>query len=111
MEEPLRTTVLVCLGGALLALAAGSALGHWRAGLAVGLGLLAGSANGFLARRALRAGVGFGLTSLGRLTALSVVGLGLAALLGLQLAPLVLGGVAGAQVVLAVVSAVLAVRT
>jgi hypothetical protein len=94
----------------MVALAAGAAMGHWRAGLAVALGLLVGSANGFLAQRTLQAGVGFSFLSLTRLLVLSVVGIGLAALIGIQLAPLTLGGIALAQLALAAAALVAAVR-
>jgi hypothetical protein len=98
------------VGASLVAAACGLAFGSWRAGLAVALGLLAGATNGFLARRALGAEASFGFTSLGRLALLSAVGLGLGALLGLQFVPLVLLGIAAAQLVLAVVASVTAVR-
>lgn len=103
-------TVAICVTGSLLAAAAGLAFGSWRAGLAVALGLLVGATNGFLARRALGVEASFGFTSLGRLVLLSAVGLGLGAILGLQFVPLVLVAIAVAQLVLAVVASVTAVR-
>lgn len=109
--SPLTTTAFVCTAGALIAAAGGLALGSWRAGVAVALGLLAGAGNGFLARRALGVEAGFGVTSMGRLALLSAIGMGLGALLGLQFVPLVLIGIAAAQLVLAVVASVAAVRT
>ena len=110
-SEPLRSTVAVCLGAAVLALVVGVTTGHGRAGLAAALGLVLGSANGFLARLMLRNEFGFGFTSMGRLALLSAAGLGIAALLGLDVAQFVLGGLAVAQLVLAVLSVVTAVRT
>ena len=101
----LRITAAVCTAGALVAMAAGLGAGHWRAGAGVALGLLVGAANGFLARRALGIEAGFGFTAMGRLAILSAIGLGLAYV------PLVLLGIAGAQLVLAVVASVTAVRT
>jgi len=109
--SPLTTTALVCTAGALIAAAGGLALGSWRAGVAVALGLLVGATNGFLARRALGVEAAFGVTSMGRLALLSAIGMGLGALLGVQFVPLVLIGIAAAQLVLAVVSSVAAVRT
>jgi hypothetical protein len=100
----------VCAAGALLAAGAGTALGSWRGGVALALGLLAGSVNGFAARRSLGLDASFRLTSMGRLAILSAAGVGLGALLGLSYVALVLIGIAVAQVVLAVVSAVSAVR-
>jgi hypothetical protein len=94
----------------MLAVVAGSALSRWQAGLAVALGLLVGSANGFLVRRTLRSELGFRSASLLRLLALSVAGIGIASLLDLRLAPLVLAGMAVAQLVLAGVSVVQVVR-
>jgi hypothetical protein len=108
--EPLRTTAAVCAASALLAVAAGLAAGHWRAGAGVALGLLVGAANGFLARRALGVEASFGFTAMGRLALLSAIGLGLGLLLGPAYVPLVLLGIAAAQLVLAVVAGVTAVR-
>ena len=110
-REPLVPTAAACAAGALLALAAGTALGSWRGGLAVALGLLAGSVNGFLVRGSLGLESSFRAASMGRLLVLSAAGIGLGALLGLQYVPLVVAGIAGAQLVLAVVAAVTAVRT
>jgi hypothetical protein len=108
--SPLHLTALVCVAGALLAAAGGTLLGSWRGGVAVALGLLVGATNGFLARRALGVDAGFRATSMGRLAVLSALGLGLGALLGLQYVPLVLIGIAAAQLVLAVAASVAAVR-
>lgn len=108
--SPLTATAVVCVATALLAATAGLAFGSWRGGVAVALGLMVGATNGFLARRALGLEAGFGFTSMGRLAILSAAGLGLGALLGLQFVPLVLVGIAGAQLVLAVVASVAAVR-
>jgi len=102
---------VVCTAGALLAVAVGTALSSWRGGVAVALGLLVGSVNGFLVRRSLCADAGFRMTSLGRLAILSAVGLLLGALLGLPFVPLALLGIAAAQLVLALVSTVTALRT
>ena len=109
--EPLGYTVVVCTAGALLAVTIGTALGSWRGGVAVALGLLVGSVNGFLVRRSLGADAGFRMTSLGRLAILSAIGLLLGALLGLPFVPLVLLGIAAAQLVLALVSTVTALGT
>lgn len=102
--------MVACAVCALLAAAAGLALGSWRGGVAVALGLLVGAANGLLARRALGLDVSFRLTSVGRLMVLSAIGIGLGALLGLAYIPLVIIGIGGAQLVLAIVSGVTAVR-
>jgi hypothetical protein len=78
--------------------------------MAVAIGLVVGSANGVLGRRALRAEANFRVTSLMRVIALSAVGLGLGALLSLALVPLVLVGIGVAQLVLAGVAGYMAVR-
>ena len=109
-SDPLRTTAAVCAGAGVLAAAAGLAAGQWRAGAGVALGLLVGAVNGFLARRTLGIEASFGLTAMGRLAILSAVGLALGVLLGLPYVPLVLLGIAAAQLVLAVVAGVTAVR-
>jgi hypothetical protein len=106
----LDTTVVVCAAGALLAAAGGLAIGSWRGGAALALGLLVGSVNGLLARRSLGLDASFRMTSMGRLAVLSVVGMGLGVLLGLPYVPLVLIGVGAAQLVLAIVSAMAVVR-
>jgi hypothetical protein len=103
-------TAVVCVAAALLAVAVGAAAGHWRAGAGVALGLLVGAANGFLARRALGIEANFGFTAMGRLALLSAIGLALGLLLGLPYVPLVLLGIAAAQLVLAVVATLTAVR-
>jgi hypothetical protein len=110
-EEPLRSTVLLCALGAALALGAGVASGHWRAGLLVGVGLLIGSANGFLARGALRSELDFRVTSGVRILALTAAAIGLAAVFDIQLAPFAVAGVAGAQMVMALVSGIHLART
>jgi hypothetical protein len=106
-----RGAAVVCLIGGLAAMAVLSAFGRWQAGLAVGLGLMLGSVNGFLARRTLTADVGVHVGSLGRLAALSMVAIVLAWPLGFQNAPLLIGGVAAAQLVLALVAALVAVES
>jgi hypothetical protein len=99
----LRTTV-ACAVAALAALIGLAAAGRPLAGAAVGAGLLIGSLNGWLAERALGAGASFLATSLGRLALLSGAAIALAWAFGLQTAPLVLAGVAGAQLVLVAVA-------
>lgn len=105
------TTAAVCAGAAVLAAGLGTALGYWRVGVALALGLAVGPVNGFLARRALGADLAFGATSMGRLLLLSAVALALGAgLFGLPLVPAVLLGIGAAQLVLAVVAGLSAVR-
>ena len=111
IDEPLRTTFRVCLAGGLLSTAAGVATGHWLPGLALAVGLLIGSLNGFLIRQTVRFELSFRLTSGLRLLALTAAAIGLAAIIDMSLVLFTLAGVAVAQVVLAVVSAVQLVRT
>jgi hypothetical protein len=108
--EPLRTTVALSSAAALTAVAGGALLGQWWAGLAVAAGLLIGASNGFLARGALHSEIDFRLTSGLRLLLLTGAALGVAALLDIRLAPFVIGGVAVAQLLLAVVAAVKVAR-
>jgi hypothetical protein len=110
-RDPVVITMAACTAGALAAVAGGLALGSWRGGLALALGLLIGSLNGHLARGALRAEVAFSVTSMGRMAVLTVLGVGVAALLGLQFAPLALLGIGAAQVVLAVAAGIQVART
>lgn len=107
----LEKTVAACGAAAGLALIVGFTTGHWRPGTAMAVGLLLGSVNGYLARRALGAPTPFRTTSLWRLGLLTLVGLGLGVLLGYPTIPFVIGGLAIAQLVLATVAAVEVTRT
>ena len=111
IREPLRTTLALSFAAALAAVAGGGLLGQLWAGLAVAAGLLIGATNGFLARGALHSEIDFRLTSGLRLLVLTGAALGIAALLDLRLAPFVIGGVAVAQLLLALVAAVQVART
>jgi hypothetical protein len=88
----------------LAALAAASAFGAWRAGLAVAVGLLLGAFNALLVDRSLDSALGFRAASLGRLGLLSALGLGAGLLIGPQVAVLTLLALAGAHLVLTVVA-------
>jgi hypothetical protein len=78
------------------------------AAVAFGAGLVIGSLNGLLARRALGSGLSFRASSLARLGVVSAVAIGVGLLLGSAAAALF--GVAVAQLVLALASAVRLVR-
>jgi hypothetical protein len=84
--------------------------GRPRAGVALAAGLLIGSVNSWLARRSLRLNVGFRTASLGRLAVLTIVGLGVGLMLGVQNAPLTVVGLGVAQLLLAGVAARAAVE-
>ena len=99
-RNPVLTTAIACAAMAIAASGIAVALGHPRAGLALAAGLLVGSANGYLAERAVGFGVAFRATSLARLALLSAVGLGAGLLLGLDVAWWSLIGLAAAQFVL-----------
>lgn len=101
-----------CLLAAATTLAAGFFTGHLAEGLALAAGLLIGSVNAPMARRALSSQLGFGTTSVARLVALTVAALAVGALLGWGLAvALVVAGVALSQVIMAVASAREMLRT
>jgi hypothetical protein len=104
-RNPILATVIACAAMALVAALGGVVLGHPRAGFALAAGLLVGSANGYLAKRALAAGFGFTAGSGARLAVLTVVGLGIGLLLGIDVAWLTLLGLGLSQAVLAVVAA------
>ncbi len=110
LPEPLRTAFASCLAGAAVALVALTLAGRWRAGLALALGLVVGSLNGLMAKRALESGVDFRFTSIGRLSVLTAAGIGIGFVIGVATVPLVIGGIALAQLALAGVAAVHAVR-
>lgn len=103
-EGVVTKTAVVCLLAAVASFAVAATLGHWQAGLAIGAGLTIGAANGFLVRRSLGSAAGFRASSLGRLALLSVVGLGAGLLISPAVAPLVLVGIAVAQVALTLVA-------
>ena len=105
IRNPVTTTAIACAAMALAAILAALVVGHPRAGLALAAGLLIGSSNGYFAERALRSGLPFRATSLARLALLSIAGLAVGLLLGLDVAWLPIAGLAIAQVVLAVVAA------
>ena len=104
-RNPVLTTAIACAAMALAASAIGLALGQARPAIALAVGLLIGSANGFLTLRALALGTAFPATSLLRLVILSAAALAAGALLGFDVAWLALLGVAAAQLILAGVSA------
>jgi hypothetical protein len=112
--EPLRTTVVACAVLATLGAAAGLVGGRPGAGGAFAVGTLLGCGNGFLARSQLGQATGAGsqvvTTTLARLAALSLAAIGLGLLFGPGLVPLVVAGVAAAQVALATSAAVRGVR-
>jgi hypothetical protein len=109
--DPLRTTLAVCATGAVLAVAVGVAVGQSWPGLLFGLGLLAGSCNGYLARGALRSELDFRLTSGVRLLAMTALAVGMAALIDVRLIPFAAAGLALSQLTLAVVAGVHMLRT
>jgi hypothetical protein len=111
MGDPLRTTLAVCVVGAVLAVAVGVAMDQWRAGLLLGLGLLAGSSNGYLVRGALRSELDFRLTSGVRLLAMTALAVGVAALVDVRLIPFAAAGLALSQLILAVAAGVRMLRT
>ncbi len=97
-RDPVRMTALGC---AVLAAGALALAPFISVPVAAGLsaGLLLGSLNHVLARRALGSGLSFGASSVLRLGLISILAVGLGLLLGVPWAPL--AGVAAAQVVLA----------
>ncbi|GAC1656711.1 MAG: hypothetical protein NVS9B1_12700 [Candidatus Dormibacteraceae bacterium] len=100
-SNPVSTTAIACAAMALAAIVLALILGHPRAGLALGAGLVIGSANGYLARKSLNVDIPFRATSLGRLAVISMAGLAAGILLGMDVAWLALVGLAAAQLVLA----------
>jgi hypothetical protein len=111
MGDPLRTTLAVCVVGAVLAVGVGLAIDQWRAGMVLGLGLLAGSSNGYLVRGAMRSELDFRVTSGVRLLAMTAVAVGVAALVDVRLIPFAAAGLALSQLILAVAAGVRMLRT
>jgi hypothetical protein len=85
---------------AAVALVAFAIAGHLRAGLAIDLGLVIGALNGPMIQRSVEVGA-FGALAFGRLILLSLVGVGLGLVLGIDVLWLVVVGLAAAQLVLA----------
>ena len=100
-RDPVRITAIGC---AVLAAGALALAPFVSVPVAAGLsaGLLLGSLNHVLARRALGSALNFGASSVLRLGLISILAVGLGLLLGVPWAPL--AGVAAAQVVLAAAS-------
>ena len=96
-----RNAMVLSALGAGMALILGIALGQFRTGLALAVGLLVGSVNGLLVQRSISLGVGFTALSLVRLMVLTALGLGIGLLIGLHQVWLVVIGMALAQLVLA----------
>lgn len=100
-DPTVRAAILVTAAVAVLALAGLTLAGHPRAGLAIDLGLVVGAANGPLIQRSAQLGSAFGALAFARLLVLTVLGLGLGLLLGLDVLWLVMVGLAAAQLALA----------
>jgi hypothetical protein len=111
IEEPLRITVSVCMAAALLCIGAGLLIGQLGPAAALAAGLLIGSCNGYLARGALGTELDFRATSMVRLLLLTAAAVGVAALAGVWAIPFAVAGLALAQIVLVVVSALRLVRS
>ena len=102
MSQRLVRNAMVLSGLAAAAvLVFGVAVGQFRVGLAIAIGLIVGSMNGLLVQRSIRLGMGFTALSLARLMVLTAVGLGIGLLIGLAQVWLVVVGMALAQLVLA----------
>lgn len=100
-HDPVRLTALACFSLAAVAVAA-SPLISWRMGVGLGSGLVAGSLNPLLAKRAVGSALPFQATSLMRLALLSALAIGAGFVLGVPYAPVF--GVAAAQFVLVIAS-------
>ena len=103
-------TVGACAVVGVAAVTVLALLGQPLTGLALAVGLMIGSVNGLMIGRALRSEMGFRASSMGRLTVLTVAGLGVTFLFGLPTGLWVLAGLAGAQLVLAGLAAAEAAR-
>jgi hypothetical protein len=110
-RDLVRLSAAGCAAAAVLALLAFGLTGSWGSGVALALGLLLGGVNAVLLTRSLQAGIGFRASSLGRLGALSLVGLGVGFLLVPAQAWLVAVGLGAAQLVLVALAARELVRT
>jgi hypothetical protein len=94
------TVAKVSLAAAVISTLALTAVGHPRIGVALAGGLVLGAFSGVLALRSLHAGLPFRLTSLARLAAQSVLGLGFGYLLGIDVVWVPVVGLVVSQVIL-----------
>ncbi|MGH7902720.1 MAG: hypothetical protein ACREPA_01160 [Candidatus Dormibacteraceae bacterium] len=99
-----RATAAACVAGAALSLVAGGVAARPVTGEALAVGLLIGSVNGGLAARSLGTDMDFRFASMGRLACLTAAGLMVGVLLGAAYVPLVVAGIAAAQMLLAVIA-------
>lgn len=99
-----RVTAMACLALGAAVIIIGLATGHAAMGFALGLGMLIGGGNGFLAQRFLDAGVSFTITSLARLVVLTAGALVVGMVVGFGRVYLILGGLAISQFVLVAVA-------
>ena len=109
-RNPVLTTAIACAAMALAAVTVALVLGHPRSGIALAAGLLVGSSNGYLAQRGLSFAGAFRATSGFRMALLTIVGLGVGLVCGLDVAWLSLLGVGLSQLVLAAVAASTLIR-
>jgi hypothetical protein len=100
-DRLLRNTFVLSVLGSIGAVAVALSVGQLKSGVALAIGLLVGSANGLLVKRSLALGMAFTALSLARLLLLTMLGLGIGLLIGLQQVWLVVLGIAIAQLLLA----------
>jgi hypothetical protein len=105
-----RSSTVACAAAAVLCLLGALVLGHPVAGALVGLGVLIGASNAYLAQWLLRSAVPMATTSLARIGVLTVVVLAVGLAVGIGRTFLLLFGVGAAQLVMAVSAAVEIVR-
>jgi len=105
-----RTSSLVCLGGAVLCFLAGLILGSPAGGAVVGLGLVLGAVNPLVVQLLLRLGLPASSTNMTRLGVFSAVVVAAGFAVGVSRAWLLIIGVAAAQMVTAVTAAVEMIR-
>ena len=105
-----RLTAAICLAAGLTSALVFAALGNWRVGLALGVGLAGGAVNSWLAGKAVEARIAFGVTSLVRIGVLSIAAMGVGLVIDPAVAWLTVLGVAASQLVMAGVAAALVLR-
>jgi hypothetical protein len=101
-----RSSAVVCAAAAALCVLGGLVLGRPVAGAMVGLGVLIGASNAYLAQWLLRSAVPMATTSLARIGVLTAVVLLVGLAVGIGRTFLLLFGVGAAQLVMAVSAAV-----
>lgn len=94
-------STVACMVAAVLVVIGAAIAGRPAAGAALAIGMVIGAANGHIARWLLDIGVPFGVTSLARITTLTMIAVAVGAIFGFSRVFLVVLGLGIAQLIMA----------